>query len=68
MAVKTTLAQLEEVQAAITKVMGGQAVNIDGISITRSNLSLLNEREELLLARYKREQGSSSMFTKSRPA
>jgi len=68
MAVKTTLAQLEEVQAAITKVMGGQAVNIDGISITRVTLFRLNEREELLLARYKREQGSSSMFTKSRPA
>ena len=68
MALQTTLEMLEEVRAAITKVLGGQAVNIDGISITRSNLSLLNEREELLLARYKREQGSSSTFTKSRPA
>jgi len=68
MAVKTTLAQLEEVQAAITKVMGGQAVNIDGISITRATLFRLQEREEMLLRRYKREQGTNSMFTKSKPA
>jgi len=68
MAVKTTLEQLEEVQAAITKVMGGQSVNIDGITITRATLDKLSEREEILLRRYKREQGTNSMFTKSRPA
>jgi len=68
MAVKTTLEQLEEVQAAITKVMGGQSVNIDGISITRVSLEKLNAREEMLLRRYKREQGTNTMFTRSKPA
>jgi len=67
MAVKTTLEQLEEVQAAITKVIAGQAVSIDGISITRASLDKLHEREEILLNRYYREQGTRSPFTRSKP-
>lgn len=57
MAIKTTLEQLEEVQAAITAVMSGQAYSIGGRSLTRVNLNWLNDREEKLLQRYNREQG-----------
>ena len=58
MAIKTTLEQLEEVQAAITAVMSGQAYSIGGRSITRADGKWLNEREEILLKRYNREQGT----------
>jgi hypothetical protein len=58
MAIKTTEAQLEEVQAAITKVMAGQSVTIDGESITRADLSALQDREERLLLRYRQEIGT----------
>jgi hypothetical protein len=61
MAIKTTLAQLEEVQAAISKVMGGQDVVIAGNRMTRANLKELTERETLLLARYKSEQGTGGI-------
>jgi hypothetical protein len=57
MAVKTTLAQLEEVQTAITAVMSGQAVTIDGNQHTLASLDALNKREEMLLSRYKSETG-----------
>lgn len=58
MAIKTTLEQIEEVQAAITAVMSGQSYTIGGRSMTRANLDALCKREEMLLARYKREQGA----------
>jgi hypothetical protein len=58
MAIKTTLEQLEEVQAAITKVMNGQVVDIDGKRLTRANLKELSDREATLLARYKAETGT----------
>lgn len=58
MAIKTTVEQLEEVQAAITKVMAGQDVTIDGKRITRADLAALSAREDKLLARYKSEQGT----------
>ncbi|HSV27262.1 MAG TPA: hypothetical protein VLH60_05155 [Sedimentisphaerales bacterium] len=58
MAIKTTLEQLEEVQAAISAVMTGQAYSIAGRNITRANLAELTKREEMLLSRYKREQGT----------
>jgi hypothetical protein len=58
MALKTTLAQIEEVQAAITKVMSGQDVWIDGNRISRANLADLERREEKLLIRYRAEQGT----------
>jgi hypothetical protein len=57
-AIKTTLEQLEEVQAAISAVMGGQAYTIAGRSMTKADLRALSEREEKLLARYRSEQGT----------
>lgn len=56
MAVKTTLEQLEEVQAAISAVMSGQAYSISGRALTRADLAALTAREDALLARYNREQ------------
>ena len=59
MALKTTLAELEEIQAAITAITtGAQEVTIDGKRITFGNLDALYKREEILLARYKAEQGT----------
>ena len=55
MALKTTLAQIEEVQDAITAVLNNQSYSLDGRSVTRANLQALTEREEILLARYNRE-------------
>lgn len=62
MAVKTTLEQLEEVQAAITAVMGGQSVTLsNGQQITRANLKDLEAREQTLLQRYRAEQGTGGL-------
>jgi len=60
MAVKTTLEQLEEVQAAITEVMTSQEHDLGGEAgrIRRANLAALERREEKLLARYRAEQGT----------
>jgi hypothetical protein len=57
-AIKTTLEQIEEVQAAITAVMSGQSYAIGGRSVTKANLDALSKREEALLARYYRETGT----------
>ncbi len=57
MAVKTTLVQLEEVQAAITKVMSGQSSAWDGKQLTLADLASLTQRETMLLDRYNSEQG-----------
>jgi DNA-binding IclR family transcriptional regulator len=57
MALKTTLEQLEEVQAAISAVMAGQAYSMDGTSMTKADLAALEAREEKLLSRYRTEQG-----------
>jgi hypothetical protein len=65
MAVKTTLAQIEETQAAITAVMGGQAYTMDGVSFTRANLDALTKRETMLLQRYAREQGTTPRVSKA---
>lgn len=66
MAVKTTQEQLEEVQDAITALMtGAQSYTIaGGMSVTRADLAALNQREEVLLARYQREQGGRPRVTK----
>jgi len=61
MAVRTTLEQLEEVQTAITAVMSGQDITLDGKRIARANLDILHKREEILLARYKTEQGTGGL-------
>ncbi|MGD2272197.1 MAG: hypothetical protein PVI06_17480 [Desulfobacterales bacterium] len=60
MAVKTTLEQLEEVQAAISKVMKGQDVTIAGMRWSMADLEALKRREEQLLKRYKTETGTGS--------
>jgi hypothetical protein len=58
MALKTTLEQLEAVQDAIAKVEAGQAVTWGGKTITRADLRVLYAREDRLLERYRREQGT----------
>jgi len=55
MAIKTTLEQIEEVQAAITAIMSGQSYSMSGRSLTRANLKELSDRETILLTRYRRE-------------
>ncbi|WP_419663224.1 hypothetical protein Dvar_36280 [Desulfosarcina variabilis str. Montpellier] len=59
MAIKTTLEQIEEVQAAISAIeTSGQDVTMsDGKRWTMANLSTLYAREEKLLARHRRENG-----------
>jgi len=61
MAIKTTLEQLEEVQAAISKVMAGQAVTINGHQLTRASLDSMTKREDALLKRYKAESGTGGL-------
>jgi hypothetical protein len=56
MAVLTTLAQLEQVQSAITAVMSGQSYSVGDVSFTRANLAALQVRETALLERYAMEQ------------
>jgi len=58
MAVKTTLEQLEEVQAAITEVMTAQDVSNSDKRLARARLDMLTNREQILLKRYKAEQGT----------
>jgi hypothetical protein len=59
MALKTTLEMLEEVQEAITEVLTSQEMSGEHGSVVRARLSALNDREEMLLARYKAEQLAS---------
>ena len=66
MALKTTLVQLEEVQAAITKVMAGQSGTWDGKQLTMADLSVLTTRETMLLSRYKNEQGEGMTINRGR--
>ena len=62
MALKTTLQQLEEVQAAITKILdGGQDVMNSDKRILYARLEALNKREEMLLTRYNAEQGGGNI-------
>lgn len=59
MAVKTTLAQLEEVQTAITAILtGAQSATLGDKTITRAQLGVLQEREQTLLNRYYVEQAA----------
>lgn len=57
MAIKTTLEQLEEVQAAITQVMSGQEVGRGGKTWKMADLGALQRRESMLLKRFRTEQG-----------
>lgn len=61
MAIKTTIEQLEEVQAAISAVLKGQDVMVDGVRVTLANLNELTAREQILLNRYKAETGTGGM-------
>ena len=61
MAVKTTLEQLEEVQAAITKVMSAQSGGMGDKNLQRARLDMLGTREETLLKRYKAESGTGGV-------
>jgi ribosomal protein L17 len=59
LAIKTTLAQLEEVQTAITKILeGGQDVSHSDKRIMYAQLKQLQTREDILLKRYYAESGS----------
>ena len=55
MPLKTTLEQIEEVQEAITAVMSGQSYTINGRMMTKANLEHLNDREEMLLKRFRKD-------------
>lgn len=57
MAIKTTLEQIEEIQAAITKVMTGQESSYMGKRLVYADLESLTKRETMLLARYRQENG-----------
>jgi len=61
MAIKTTTEQLEEVQAAITAVMSGQAYKIGDVQFTRASLSALQTRESYLLKKYRAEQSGGKV-------
>ena len=69
MAVKTTLEQLEEVQAAITTCLSAQSVGSGDKSVMYARLDFLQKREDVLMRRYNEELGASSgsgMFNKVR--
>lgn len=61
MAILTTLQQIEEVQAAITKVMDAQVVSVADKSLQRAKLEALTEREKMLLVKYRAEQGTGGI-------
>lgn len=61
MAIKTTLEELEEVQAAITKVRHAQSGGRGDKTLQRANLAELWKEQEILLARYKAEQGTGGI-------
>lgn len=56
MAIKTVTEQLEEVQAAITKVLEAQEAGIGDKRILRARLGALEAREKRLLNLYRQEQ------------
>ena len=59
MAIKTTLEQIEEVQASITKTLNTQSYTIGDASVLRARLKDLREYEKDLLDRYANETGGS---------
>ena len=68
MALKTTLEQLESVQATIALIEeGAQTYELEeGQMVERADLKTLYERESRLLGKYKREQNQSSGGTQNR--
>ena len=65
MAILTIEQQLEEVQTAITAVMGGQSFTLDGVQFTRASLSALQEREEYLQKQYAKSASGNRPFMKT---
>lgn len=68
MAIMTTIEQLEEVQAAISRCLVAQQVGSANNSLMRARLDFLQQREAVLLRRYQEEQASAGaaggMFNK----
>jgi len=62
MAIKTTLEQLEEVQAAIERVLQSQEMGFDMDRVKRPDLATLYKREDQLTQRLAAEQGRGSAF------
>lgn len=58
MAIATTTARLEAVQAAIAAVEAGQSFTIDGVSFTRANLATLYKQEQYLENKLAKESGN----------
>lgn len=58
---KTTLEQLEEVQAAISAVLTNQSYRLGDRQVTRADLQFLNARESVLLKRYAEEAGTKPL-------
>jgi len=57
MALKSTLEQLENVQAAIEKIeSGAQSYMMGDVRVTKSDLATLYKREANLLAKYNRSR------------
>ena len=65
MAILTIEAQLEEVQTAITAVMGGQSFVLDGVTFNRASLSSLQQREEYLQKQYAKSASGNRPFMKT---
>jgi len=60
---RTTAEQLEEVQAAISRVLKGQSWSADGVTYTLADLAALQAREEAVLKRYRSEQPAGGGLT-----
>jgi hypothetical protein len=65
MAIKSTQEQLEEVQAAISKVLDAQSLGVGDKTLMRAKLDALTAREELLLKRYRAESGTGGFSINS---
>jgi hypothetical protein len=65
LAIKSTLEQLEEVQAAISKALDALSMGIGDKILTRQKIDALTAREELLLKRYKAESGTGGFSINS---
>ena len=65
MAILTIEQQLEEVQTAITAVMGGQSFTLDGVTFNRASLKALQEREEYLQKQYAKSSDGNRPFMKT---
>lgn len=64
MALKTTIEQLESVQALIEKIeTTGQVITDEGTALTQANLKDLYAREERLTNKYNLEQGNCTLRT-----